>query len=139
MTTGRENTIGLVDRGAMFGGADGELITLVIPALFQAHHMPFLNGVLALRLEDVFGEDQVSFGLEAGELERWSRGSSYEAGRIIIVGISEPWPNGEMLRAALDEAFEQPGAVDAEQLSRADELVEHLLTTGDRVSDHPPV
>jgi hypothetical protein len=134
---GRENTIGAVHWGAMFAGTDGEQITLIIPAFFQAHHMPFLNGILKSRLGDFFDEDQVSFRLEAGELERSQGGSNYEPGRIIITGIREPWPDGEALRTALEEAFELAGGVETDQLRRADDLVRHLRTTGDRASDRP--
>ena len=134
-----ENSIGVVRWGAMFAGTDGAQITLIIPAFFQAHHLPFLDGVLASRLADVFGESEVSFRLEAGELKRPERETSYEPGRIIITGIREPWPDGDALRTALDEAFVQAGEVEVEQHRRARELVRHLHMTGDRPSDHPGI
>jgi hypothetical protein len=130
------NSIGVVHWGGMFAGTDGEQITLVIPAFFRFHHVPFLEGVLVSRLDDFFGEEVVSFRLEAGELERSNTGRRYEPGRIIITGVREPWPDGEKFRKTLDDAFVEAGEVESEQVRRAQDLVRHLRTTGDRPSDH---
>lgn len=132
-----DNSIGVVHWGGMWAGTDGEQITLVIPAFFRPRHIPFLTSILASRLEDFFGEGQLEFRLEAGELERSTTGTRYEPGRIVITGVREPWPDGEQLRNALDGAFVEAGEVESEQLKRASELVKHLRTTGDRPSDHP--
>lgn len=124
----RENTIGVVHWDAMFAGTDGEQISLIIPAFFQAHHAPYLNDILRTRLRDLFGAD-VQFRLDPGELERSSTGANYEPGHIVITGIPEPWPNGSSLRRVLEESFSEAGAVESEQMKRRDALILHLRTT----------
>jgi hypothetical protein len=128
MSAGHDNTIGVVHWDAMFAGTDGEQITLIIPAFFQAHHRPYLIDILATRLRDLFGAD-VPFRLDPGELETSSAGARYESGQIVITGIPEPWPAGSALRRALEEAFSEAGAVESEQMKRANALVLHLRTT----------
>jgi hypothetical protein len=126
------NTIGVVHWERMGAGTDGEQISLIIPAFFLSHHTPYLNDVLASRFEALFGEADVGFRLDPGELTMSDGGTRYEEGNIVITGIKEPWPDGNALREALDEAFEEAGAIEAEQMTRADELVRHLRETGQR-------
>jgi hypothetical protein len=128
MTTPDESTIGGVEWDRMFAGTDGEQITLIIPAYFQTNHTPYLNDILGTRLSELFGAD-VPFRLDPGELYVSDTGSRYEAGHIVITGIPEPWPNGTELRAALEEAFSEAGAVESDQKRRADALVAHLRNT----------
>lgn len=127
-----DNTIGIVHWDAMGAGIDGEQLSLIIPAFFQSHHVPYLNDILASRFRDLFGDTDVKFRLDPGKWTRTDTSSSYEPGDIIITGIREPWPDGDALREALDTAFNEAGAVEAEQMRRADELVRHLRETGRR-------
>jgi hypothetical protein len=43
----------------------------------------------------------VSLELEPGELMRSPTEANYEPGRIVITGITEPWPEGSALRTAV--------------------------------------
>ena len=124
----REDTIGIVHWDAMSAGTDGEQINLIIPAYFQAHHIPYLKSILASRLEGLLGPD-VLFRLDPGQLTRSQTETRYDEGHIVITGIREPWPAGSALRRALEDAFKEAGSVEAEQMTRANELVMHLRST----------
>lgn len=127
-----ESTIGSVSWDGMAAGTDGEQISLIVPAYFQAHHMPYLDAILATRLSALFGDVPISFRLDPGKLTRSSTETRYDSGSIVITGIEEPWPDGAALRDTLDDAFNEAGAVEAEQMKRAGELVAHLRKTGQR-------
>ena len=71
----------------------------------------------------------MSLELIPGQLTRSATGSEYEPGQIVIAGIQEPWPEGTALRQALDEAFEDAGSVEVEQIARMRALVAHLRST----------
>jgi len=134
--TERGSTIGA---GGVFwerisAGTDGEQISLLIQAYFSSHHTPYLNEILASRFEGLFGDAEVKFRLDPGNVEVDGHGHLYyeKEGKIVITGIQEPWPDGAALRKALDEALSEPGAVEVEQMNRADDLVKHLRETGQR-------
>ncbi len=48
--------------------------------------------------------------------------------------VSEPWPDVDALRHALEAALEEAGEVEAAQRKRAHELRQRLLTAGARPS-----
>jgi virulence-associated protein VagC len=130
--------IGVVHWEALDVIGDGEGLHLAIPAYFQEHHIPYLNGVLASRLGTVFGEDdperapagegrpEVHFRLDAGELVRTERSAQYNPGTIVIGPVSEPWPDAKALRSALEEAFVEAGEVEIQQRTHARALRRHL-------------
>jgi hypothetical protein len=133
-----EDTIGVVHWEALDVYGDGEGLHLAIPAYFQEHHIPYLNGVLASKLATVFSEDNpeeapggegrpaVQFRLDAGELVREPNRAAYTPGMIVVGPVSEPWPDAEALRSALEEAFVEAGEVEVQQRTRARALVRHL-------------
>ena len=121
----RQNTIGAVHWGGMWGGTTGTEIALVIPAFFQGNHIPFLESILPGRLAGVL-DYEVTIGFEPGELATGDRGTRYEPGVVAITGLKEPWPDAAAFRSAIDDAFVQAGEVEAEQMRKADALVAHL-------------
>jgi hypothetical protein len=126
----RENTIGAVHWERLWAATDGERISLIVPAFFLQQHTPYLNAVLASRLESFF-EGEVEFRLDPGDLTESQQGVNYEPGEITITGLTEPWPHGAELRKVLDDAFGEAGEIEAEQRRRAHELQTHLRRTGD--------
>jgi hypothetical protein len=127
-----DNTAGAVHWGGLFAGTDGEQISLVIPIFCQPQHVPYLSSVLEARLGEFFGDEDVQFRLDPGELTRSERGSSYEQGHLVITGVTEPWPDGAELRKLLEEAVATAGEIEADQMRKARELTRHLRETGDR-------
>lgn len=130
--TVRENTIGAVQWEALWCATDGEQLSAIIPAFFLQQHTPYLNGVLASRLEGFFETDDVRFRLDPGDLTVSEHGTRYDPGQIVITGITEPWPDAEALRQTLDEAFKEAGEIEAEQRKSAHDLELHLRRGGAR-------
>jgi hypothetical protein len=106
--------------------------------------VPYLNGVLASRLPDVFGkpitggpsigdegEAAIFFRLDAGERTSDRNGTSYEPGAIVIGPLSPPWPDAAELRKVLDESLVEAGEVEVGQRELARSLVHHLRRAGD--------
>jgi hypothetical protein len=133
------STIGVVHWGALDVYGDGEGLHLVIPAYFEPHHVPYLDGVLESRLPDVFGRSVTRgpavgneengamwFRLDPGERHGRGGGATYEEGSIVIGPVSQPWPDAAQLRKVLEEAFVEAGEVEAEQRGLAEQLVRHL-------------
>jgi hypothetical protein len=114
-----------VQWGGLRAGTDGERIVLIVPAFFEAHHVPYLQGVLEARLAALLGEN-VHLELQPGELARTPSSANYEPGAIVMSGISQPWPDGTALRTALEDAFKEAGEIEVEQVRLAEQLVEHL-------------
>lgn len=110
----------------MWAGTTGEQIALVIPAFFQSNHVPYLKDVLESKLDEVFGFDDLSIVIEPGELSSGERGTSYEPGTIAIYGIVEPWPDAADFRKTIEDAFQQAGDIEAEQMAKAHALAAHL-------------
>ena len=130
MSSSRENTIGIVHWEALWAASNGEQLTVVIPAFFLQQHTPYLNGVLSLRLESIFGEGAVEFRLDPGDLEVSDRGTRYQPGDVVSRASRNRGRMAAKLREALEEAFREAGEIEVEQGRRARELEAHLRTTG---------
>jgi hypothetical protein len=120
----RENTIGVVHWSALQTGYDGERFLVVIPAFFQAHHVPYLEGVLKSRVAEI--DAGISVSLNPGQLTETRTSANYQPGSIVLADVTEPWPDAAKLRAALDAAFVEAGEIEVEQSKLASELEKHL-------------
>jgi len=126
-----ESTIGLVHWGAVNVLGDGAQIIIEVPAFFEAHHVAYLTGVLESRLPDVFATDGLTVSLEPGELTRGPSGADYQPGRILIEGVTQPWPDARALREALEAAFVEAGEVEVRQRELGKDLLKHLRSARD--------
>jgi len=120
----RENTIGVVRWGALRADTDGERLLVLIPAFFQKRHLPYLLDVVRSRVAEI--DDKIAVSLHPGLLTESPSGTAYDEGTIVLSDVSEPWPDAQELRAALDAAFVEAGEIEQEQAKLALKLWEHL-------------
>lgn len=120
----RENTIGVVHWKALQTAYDGERFLVIIPAFFQAQHVPYLGSIISTRVRDL--DEKISVSLNPGRLTESSNATRYEPGNIVLADVSKPWPDAVALRTALEGAFVEAGEIEQEQRGQAVELERHL-------------
>jgi hypothetical protein len=122
-----DSTIGVVHWAALQVLGDGEGLHIVVPA----YHEPYLQIVLPSRLSSIIADERVMVEARGGERNAngWEK-----AGEIVVGPVSEPWPDVDALRHALEAALVEAGEVEAAQRKRAHELQQLLLTAEARPS-----
>jgi hypothetical protein len=126
-----DSTIGVVHWAALQVLGDGEGLHIVVPADFEQYHEPYLQSVLPSRLSSIIADERVKVEARGGECNAngWEK-----PGEIVVSLVSEPWPDVDALRHALEAALVEAGEVEAAQRKRAHELRQLLLTAEARPS-----
>jgi hypothetical protein len=119
-----DSTIGDVHWAALKVLGDGEGLHIVVPAYFEQYHEPYLQSVLPPRLSSIIADERVLVEARGGERNAngWEK-----PGEIVVGPVSEPWPDVDALRHALEAALAEAGEVEAAQRKRAHELQQLLL------------
>jgi hypothetical protein len=123
-----QNSAGAVHWERLWAATDGELLTIGIPAEFNARHTPYLEEVIENRVLDLFGGAAIGYRLDAGRIEIDDGQLHYaELGEFIFTGLSQPWPDPEPIRHSLAEALKEAGEIELEQTRLAESLRRHML------------
>lgn len=127
-----DSTIGVVHWLALQVLGDGEGIHIVVPAYFEQYHEPYLQSALPSRLSSIIADERVLVEARGGERNAngWEK-----PGEIVVAPVSEPWPDVDALRQAIEAALVEAGEVEAAQRKRAHELRQHLLAAEARPPD----